>query len=91
MFVVLLHDDEPEASEKLQRLIEENFPGSDHYKFSDFVYLVTGARLVTEVKEKLNFNEDDNLYGAILRLNGSHAGRSWVALWDWLRAAEERR
>ena len=91
MFVVLLHEDEPESGNKLRRRIEEHFPGSAHYKFSDFVYLVTGPRLVTEVKEKLRFNEDEDLYGAVLRINGSHSGRSWVSLWDWLRAAEEGR
>ena len=91
MFVVLLHEDEPESSNKLQQRIEEHFPGSDHYKFSDLVYLVTGPRLVTEVKEKLGFNEDRELYGAVLRLNGSFSGRSWMTMWDWLRAAEEGR
>lgn len=91
MFVVLLHEDEPEASDKIRRLIEKHFPGSAHYKFSNCVYLVTGPRLVSEVTDALGFDDDESLYGAVLRLNGSHSGRSWVKMWDWLRASEAAR
>ncbi|MDE0116080.1 MAG: hypothetical protein OXT07_05630 [bacterium] len=88
-FAVFLHQDEPEASNKVRKHIEENFPGSNHYKFSEYVYLVTGPRLVNEVSGALGLDDDDDLYAAVLSLNGSFGGRSWVAMWDWLKAAEK--
>ncbi len=88
-FLVLLHENEPEANGKLRQQIEKKYPGSSHYKFSDHVYLVTGPRLVNEVQEALGFDEDEKLYGAILRLNGSFSGRSWTKMWDWLKSTEQ--
>ena len=67
-FAVLLHEDEPEASKALRSRIKEVFPDSEHYEFSEYVYLVSGPRLTTEVKEKLGLDDDENLYAAILRL-----------------------
>ena len=90
-FAVILHEDEPESSAKIRAHIEEHYPGSNHYKFSDFVYFVTGPRLVSDVLDTLGFDDDDDLYGAVLRLNGSFSGRSWTKLWDWMKAAEEVR
>ena len=87
-FAVILHEDELESSVKLRERIEEHYPGSEHYKFSDHVYLVTGPRLTTDVTEALGFNQDDDLYAAVLSLNGSFSGRSWVKLWEWLKSAE---
>ena len=40
-FVILLHEEEPESTE-LRKRIEDRFPGSDHYKFAEHLYLVTG-------------------------------------------------
>ena len=90
-FVVLLHQDHPESSEKLRARIEEQFPKPASYKFAENVYMVTGPKLVDSVTEKLGLNEDDELYAAVLRLNGSYSGRSWRALWDWFTATEESR
>lgn len=90
-FVVVLHDDEPQASATLRERIEEKYPDSEHYRLSEYTYLVTGPRLVSDVAESLGMTDDENLYAAILRLNGSFSGRSWTDLWDWLRAAEGNR
>jgi len=90
-FVIVLHDDEPEASATLRTRIEEKYPKTEHYKLSEFTYLVTGPRLVSEVAESLGMDDDDKLFAAVLRLNGSFSGRSWANLWDWLRAAEGNR
>ena len=90
-FVVMLHDDEPESNAKLRAGIEEKFSGSEHFKFSDHVYLVTGPRLVTDVLSTLGFDDDENLYAAVFRLNGSFSGRSWTKLWDWMKSAEDSR
>ena len=90
-FVVVLHDDEPKASATLRDRIKEKYPDGEHYRLSEYTYLVTGPRLVSDVVESLGVNEDEDLYAAILRLNGSFSGRSWANLWDWLRAAEENR
>ena len=88
---MMLHEDEPESSEKLRARIEERFPSPQSYKFSDHVYLLTGPKLVENITDELGLNEDDELYAAVLRLNGSYSGRSWRAMWDWFRAAEEAR
>lgn len=85
-FAIILHDEE--SSPRLRKLIEEGYPGSEHFKFPDSVYFVTGPRLVTEVTASLGFDDDADLYAARLRLNGSFSGRSWIRLWDWLKAAE---
>lgn len=87
-FVILLHEDEPLANEKLSASIEEKFPDSEHFKFSSHAYLVTGERLVSDVIERLGFDDDDTLFAAVLRLNGSYSGRSWLKLWDWMQSAE---
>ncbi len=50
-FAVLLHEDETDSNARLRELIEEKYPGSGHFKFSDFAYLVTGPRLVDEAGE----------------------------------------
>ena len=91
-FVIMLHDDDT-SNDELRSSIEKTYPGSSHYKFSDFVYLVTGPRLVSDITHDLGFDDDGNekLYAAILRLNGSYSGRSWIKLWDWLQAAEQAR
>lgn len=88
-FVVLLHDDEPESSAKLRGRIKEKFPESEHFEFSDHAYLVTGPRLVTDVLDQLGFDDDEKLFAAVLRLNGSYSGRSWNKLWDWMRSTEK--
>ena len=67
------------------------FPESDYYKFSEHVYLVTGAPLTTDVAEKLEITEDEQAFAAILSLNGSYSGRSWSKLWEFLRQADARR
>ena len=90
-FAVILHDNEPEANELLRERIKQQFPGDQHFQFSDNVYLVTGERLVDKVTAKLGFDGGDDVFGAVLRLNGSFSGRSWTRLWDWLKAAEEVR
>ena len=91
-FAVILHDDEPESNEKIRARIEVEYPGSEHFKFSPLTYFVTGPRLVTEVVDTLGLqNDDDVVFGAVLRLNGSFSGRSWTKLWDWLRAADQSR
>ncbi len=87
-FAIFLHHDQTESNKRLRKLIEEAYPESAHYKFSDFVYLVTGPRVVSEVAETLKLDDEEDLYAAILRLNGSFTGRSWTAMWDWLRATE---
>ena len=46
---------------------------------------------MTDVMEALEMDDDESLYAAILRLNGSYSGRSWTKLWDWMKAAEEAR
>lgn len=89
-FAVILHDDEPEANEKIRKRIEDEFPDADRFEFSEYVYFVTGVRLVDEVKNRLGLGNDD-MFGVVLRLNGSFGGRSWPRLWDWFKAAEELR
>ena len=89
-FAVLLHGEEASSANVRIRL-EGVFPESDYYKFSDHVYLVTGALLTSDVMEKLKITEDEDAYAAVLSLNGSFAGRSWSKLWEWLREADARR
>ena len=89
-FAIILHEDEPEANEKVRNRIEEVYPDSKHFAFSPLAYLVTGPRLVDDVINDLGLHDDDDIvYGAVLRLNGSFSGRSWERLWDWLRAADQ--
>lgn len=89
-FAIILHEDEPESNDKVRARIAEKYPGSEHFEFSPFTYLVTGPRLVSEVVDTLGLQDDDEVvYGAVLRLNGSFSGRSWTKLWDWLRAADQ--
>ena len=90
-FAVLLHEEEQEANATLRDRIEEQFPGAANYKFNDNVYLIHGPKLVDEVMERLGIDDDESLYAAVLRLNGSYSGRSWRNMWDWFRAAEESR
>lgn len=90
-FVVLLHDDEQESNEKLRASIKQKFPGSEHFEFSDHAYLVTGPRLVTDVLDELGLDDDETLFAAVLRLNGSYSGRSWLKLWDWIQSTERVR
>ena len=90
-FVVMLHEDEPDAAVVLRERIEEQFPGSEHFKFSDHIYLVTGVRLVSDVLQKLGLDDDVNLYAAVLSLNGSYSGRSWSRLWDWMKTTDQAR
>ena len=87
-FVVLLHDDKPELSAKLRAGIENRFAGSRHHKFSDDVYLVTGARSASDVFSALGLDDDRGIHAAVLALSGSFSGRSWMNLWEWLRAAD---
>ena len=88
-FVVLLHDDEGESTDRLRSKIKEKFPGSEHFEFSEHTYLVTGPRLVTDVLDTLGLDDDETLYAAVLRLNGSYSGRSWLKLWDWMQSTED--
>ena len=90
-FVVILHDDEPDANKVLRERIKEGFPGDQHYEFSDTVHLITGVRLIEQIASKLGFEDedDDEALGVVLRLNGSYQGRSYSKLWDWMRAANE--
>lgn len=90
-YVVMLHEEGPDASVTLRERIEKRFPGSERYKFSDHVYLVTGPLLVSEVLEKLGIDDDEDLYAAVLPLKGSYSGRSWVELWDWMKATDQAR
>lgn len=88
-FVILLHTDEQkESNDEIRKRIKAEYPGSEHFEFSEFTYLVTGPRLTSDVREALGINEENSLSAAILRLNGSYSGRSWVRLWEWMRAAE---
>ena len=91
MFVVMLHESEPEANEKLRARIEERFPSPQSYKFSDHVYLLAGPKLIEQVDDALGLRDDHELSAAILRLRGSYGGRSWRNMWDWFQAMEEAR
>lgn len=88
-FVILLHENEPLSNDKLRASIEEKFPGSEHFRFSENAYLVTGVSLTSDVTERIGMEESDELYAAVLRLNGSYTGNSWARFWDWLGAAEK--
>lgn len=88
-FVILLHDDEPDPSAKLRVDIEHCFAGSKHYKFSDSAYLVTGARSASDVSRAMGFDDAPSLHAAVLELTGSFSGRSWMNLWEWLKAADK--
>ena len=90
-FAVLLHDDEPEANERVRERIEEKFPEDQHYRFGDTVYIISGPRLADEVVKALGLADDTDLAAVVLRLNGSYTGRSWTSFWDWMRAANEPR
>lgn len=90
-FAVFLHEEHELSNDLLRERIVDNFPDDQHFQFSDNVYLVTGVNLVEQVTKLLGFDDDEDLAGAVLRLNGSFGGRSWNVLWDWLRAAEENR
>lgn len=46
---------------------------------------------MSEVLEKLRIDDDEDLYAAVLSLNGSYSGRSWVELWDWMKATDQAR
>ena len=92
-FLVLLHENppQPDDNEDILAKIEEEFPEPDSYKFSDQVILISGPRLTTEVAKRLGFDDHDQRVGAILSLNGSFGGRSYAALWEWLRTADQPR
>ena len=89
-FLVLLHDDDD--NEVIRERISSSYPESDHFRFSDSVFFVTGPRLVDDVANEIGLMDDENpRRGVVVRLNGSHSGRSWKTLWDWLRAADAER
>ena len=91
IFAVYLHEEESESSATLRERIKDKYPKPEHYELTEHLYLVTGANLVSEVMEALGMDDNENLYAAVLRLNGSYSGRSWRAMWDWFKAAEESR
>lgn len=84
-FAILLHDD-PTAAE-IRAKIKDTYPDPDRYEFSEHVYLITGPKLATEITAALGLDDNPELNAAILRLNGSYSGRSWLKLWDWMQAA----
>ena len=96
-FAVILHDPQSaaakgfgdiESNNRIVRArIEELFKAS-HYKLSDYVYFVSGPRLVSSVADSLGLSSDEGKIGAVVSLNGSFSGYSWPELWDWLRTAD---
>ena len=93
-FVVLLHDDETAEADNdlIREQLRSNYEEADLFEFSDSVFFVTGPRLVDDVATGLGLMDDEQpRRGVVVSLNGSHSGRSWKRLWDWLRAADAER
>ena len=44
---------------------------------------------MSDVLDRLGLDDNDDLYAAVLSLNGSYSGRSWVKLWDWMKTADQ--
>ena len=89
-FVVLLHED-ADDNEAIREKIEEAYPPPQSYEFSDEVIFISGPTLTNEITKELGFDEDEGRAGAIVSLNGSFGGRSYNALWEWLRTVGQPR
>ena len=86
-YIVLLHNDEPDGNKKLERRIEEEFPG-EFLRFTDLVYFVRGDDLsIDEVTDRLDVKSGDSP-ALVSRLASPTSGLTWTHVWEWLRARE---
>ena len=84
-FVVLVH---PESKDELGEAIESAYPGSQHYKFDDTTFLITGDLLTRDITDALKIGDNDERPAAVLKLNGSYSGHSFASLWEWVKDSE---
>ena len=93
-FLVLLHDEDEDENKNsfVRESITTKYPDDAHVEFSDHAFFVVGPRLVEDLANDIGLLDDEPpRRGVVLRLNGSHSGRSWRRLWDWLREADATR
>lgn len=80
-FVVIFRDEPADAVRKLR----DTYP--DHFEINPRTFLVQDD-LARKVSEAIGFDDDEDLLGVILRLNGTYWGRERQHLWDWLANAQ---
>lgn len=88
IFVVVLNQDAPDLFESK---IKELYPRS--YRYADNVFFLEDDNIPETIANRLGIKvEDENqrtATGAVFGLDGSYAGYTAKALWDWLQRVEK--
>ena len=63
--------------------IKEHYP--NFYRINDVCWLVRSEDVSSQVADKVGLGEPrlGGATGAVMRLNGSHAGYATMSVWEW--------
>ena len=80
IFLVALRNE----NQEVERRIKQLYP-SNHYKFSDNVFLISTDTITRNLASEIGIRDDDYIEsGVAFKLEGSYAGRFTPSLWEWL-------
>ncbi len=78
-------------NDEIHRRIEDSYPRN--HQFSSTLFLVQDDTIPETVARNVGIKGDNRITdtgGVVFRLEGSYAGFTSRALWDWLRLVEEQ-
>lgn len=84
-FVVLLND---AADPRFRNLIDQWY--SKHYEFSEMIFFIQDDDIPETIAKRLGIKGEESIApGVVLKLEGSYAGFTARALWDWFKWVEK--